>query len=87
MNHRLKTHPAPFEMVLSGEKPFEIRKDDRGYHVGDTLTLCEYDPFENRFTGREHGVIVTCIISAPAWIPDSDFDYVIMGIKEGNPNE
>lgn len=87
MNHRLKTHPAPFEMVISGEKPFEIRKDDRGYSVGDTLTLCEYIPSENRFTGREHAVTVTCAIPAKAWIPGADPDYVVMGIKEAEPNE
>ena len=87
MNHRIKTHPAPFEMVISGEKPFEIRKDDRGYSVGDTLTLCEYDPNASLFTGREHVVVVTCAIQAKAWIPGADPEYVILGIKEAEPHE
>jgi hypothetical protein len=41
--HHLKTHPAPFADVEAGRKTFEIRKDDRGYKVGDTLVLEEWD--------------------------------------------
>lgn len=59
MHHDLKTLPPYFIAVLDGRKTFEIRKDDRGYQAGDTVTLHEYDPksrtslpIEDRYTGR-----------------------------------
>ena len=46
----LKILPEYFEAVSSGNKRFEIRKDDRNYQVGDHILLCEWDGKE--FTGR-----------------------------------
>lgn len=46
MNHTLKTWPRFFRAVRAREKPFEIRKADRPYAVGDTLTLEEFEPCE-----------------------------------------
>ena len=40
--HSLKTWPEYFNKVVSGEKSFEVRKDDRGFEVGDTLILQEF---------------------------------------------
>ena len=37
--HLLKTDPQPFEDVAGKRKHFEIRKDDRGFEVGDVLVL------------------------------------------------
>ena len=48
MQHELKTDREVFKAVQDGLKTFEIRKDDRGYQVGDNLTLCE-----TRYTGEE----------------------------------
>lgn len=42
--HELKTWPPLWELIATGEKTVEIRKDDRGYQVGDLLLLREYDP-------------------------------------------
>lgn len=44
MHHELKTLPSFFDAVIGGRKTFEIRKDDRGFQAGDTVTLREYDP-------------------------------------------
>lgn len=64
--HELKILPQYFERVLDGTKTFEIRKDDRGFEVGDILILKEYqngcvdhtqgEPVvieERGYTGRE----------------------------------
>ena len=42
MTHELKIQPKYFETILSREKTFEIRKNDRGFEVGDTVVLKEY---------------------------------------------
>jgi hypothetical protein len=42
--HELRCWPEFFCSLLSGEKTFEVRKDDRGFRVGDTLWLREYRP-------------------------------------------
>lgn len=62
--HELKVWPQYFRNVLDGSKTFEFRKDDRGFEVGDTLILKEFEPGridysvapeiveESRYTGR-----------------------------------
>lgn len=40
--HFLKVSPQYFRDVVSGDKMFEIRKDDRGFMLYDTLVLMEY---------------------------------------------
>ncbi|MES2459879.1 MAG: DUF3850 domain-containing protein [Armatimonadota bacterium] len=42
--HELKTIPPYFEAVWKGDKTAELRKNDRGFAVGDTLVLREYIP-------------------------------------------
>lgn len=49
--HALKIQPKYFTAVLHGKKNFELRKDDRGYQVGDLITLREYENGE--YTGKE----------------------------------
>ena len=51
MTHELKILPEYFGAVSLREKTFEIRKNDRDYHVGDTLVLKEWDG--EKYTGRQ----------------------------------
>lgn len=51
MEHRLKCWPEYFKAVKEGLKPFEVRKWDRPYAVGDTITLEEWDPETADYTG------------------------------------
>ena len=51
MIHELKLRKEFFDYVRFGIKKFEIRKDDRGFNVGDTLVLKEIDEAGSE-TGR-----------------------------------
>ena len=51
MLHELKTLPCFFEKVVSKEKTFEIRENDRDYAIGDYLLLREWMP--EGYSGRE----------------------------------
>lgn len=77
--HRLKTLPDFYKAVRSGEKMFEIRKNDRDFKVGDLLVLEEWSQ-ETGYTGREEWRFVTYMT------PYAQQDgYVVMSLKEGNP--
>ncbi len=49
-NHDLKVYPRFWRALSTGLKPFEVRRDDRNFRVGDTCTLREFDP-STGFTG------------------------------------
>ena len=42
MIHHLKTKPEYFRAVIAGKKPFEIRKNDRDFKIGDKVILEEF---------------------------------------------
>jgi uncharacterized protein DUF3850 len=42
--HRLTAWPEYFDAVASGARTFEVRRDDLGFAVGDTLILTRF-PF------------------------------------------
>jgi hypothetical protein len=54
-----KILPEYFNDVISGEKKFEIRKDDCNYQVGDILILEEWHGY---YTGRFFLVTLTYIL-------------------------
>jgi hypothetical protein len=65
--HYLKTWPEYFAAILDGRKTFEIRRDDRGFDVGDVLHLAEWDPERALNSGRELRVRVTYYVGRGAW--------------------
>lgn len=67
--HELKTEIKYFAETKYGNKPFEVRKNDRGFHEGDVVILKEWDGKE--YTGREIRGIVRYIL-------DDNFE----GLKE-----
>lgn len=81
MTHALKTWPQYFEQVESGEKTFELRKNDRDYKVGDVILLQEYNPESNQYTGNEWTGIITYTLADAVKFGLMD-GYVILGIKE-----
>ena len=58
--HDLKTESKYFRDVWEGKKKAELRKDDRGYEVGDGLMLWEYR--DGKKTGSRQLLIVTHIL-------------------------
>ena len=60
-DHYLKILPEYFEVVADGTKRFEIRKDDRGFEVGDTVFLCEWIP-DDDFTGKAVKVVIKYVL-------------------------
>jgi hypothetical protein len=76
--HNLKTWPEYFDAIWNGSKPFEVRKNDRDYQVGDWLNLQEWEPTPGVYTGRSMTVRVTYIMGGGSFgIAD---DHVVMGI-------
>lgn len=81
-NHQLKTWPQFFEDIMHGLKTFEVRRNDRGFKVGDILELVEYDPGisrTGRYTGRKIIRRVNYILEG------GDFGlaegFIVMGIE------
>lgn len=80
--HYLKIYPKYFNAVLNGKKTFELRKNDRGFQVGDDILLREWDNIS--YSGRE-------ILAEITYILDDSFvglekGYVILGIKMNDHN-
>lgn len=51
--HHLKTIQPFFDEILSGDKQFELRKNDRDFKAGDTAWLEEYDSKLDAYSGRK----------------------------------
>lgn len=81
MRHELKTWPEFFARLVARKKRCELRRDDRGFRVGDTLVLREYDPALRGYTGNATTVKVTDIIRD---VPQFGLEpgYCILSITE-----
>ncbi len=74
--HDLKISPQYYEAVISGEKKFELRKNDRGFKVGDTVNLREWS--NGQYSGRQPKYRIGYLLSGYDGL---DKDYVILGIE------
>jgi hypothetical protein len=72
--HSLKTWPKWFAASAAGKKPFEIRKNDRDFRVGDTLVLQEWDPITQKYSGKSLTRKIT-------YIQRVSKSYVVMGLE------
>jgi adenylate kinase family enzyme len=64
--HELKCWPEFFQRIWDKKKTFEVRKDDRGYMVGDVLKIREYDPCTKEYSGRHVMAEVSYVMSGAA---------------------
>jgi ParB family chromosome partitioning protein len=81
--HELKSWPEYFAMVASGDKTFELRKNDRNFKVGDKLRLEEFRPHVGTYTGRTQTVVVTYMIDSKDTIGMDGLrdGYCVLGIR------
>lgn len=61
-SHKLKTEIEYYQKVISGEKNFELRLNDRDFREGNQLILQEYDKDKQQYTGFSTSRIVTYIL-------------------------
>lgn len=50
--HQVKCWMRYFPAIADGIKNFDLRKDDRGYNVGDEIVFEEYQLSTKEYTGR-----------------------------------
>jgi ASC-1-like (ASCH) protein len=67
VKHDLKTWPEYFEKVLSGEKRFEIRKNDRHFKEGDTLIFMNGTRLTGTLAERFIKKLVIFSVAAVQW--------------------
>lgn len=74
--HQIKTASQYFMPVCLGQKPFELRKNDRDYKTGDMLEMLEYK--DGKCTGRAVRAQITFILEDYTGLKDG---YCILGIN------
>ena len=77
--HDLKTWPQPWNETAMGRKTVEVRHNDRGFKVGDTLVLREWDPRVHAYTG---GALTCKVREVHDLTPYGILDHVAMRIGE-----
>lgn len=81
-DHELKVAPPYIHAISSGEKKFEVRRDDRGFQRGHVLWLREYDDkgtSSRRYTGNSEYVQVDWILTGGQF--GIEPGYVVMSIS------
>jgi hypothetical protein len=78
----LKTNTEFMPALRSGQKPFEIRFNDRDYQIGDILVLKGWDPAQQTYTGEELKRDITYILdkAEPFGLQPG---HVILGLGPG----
>lgn len=74
--HTLKCDTDSYQLVISGAKPFELRKNDRLFQRGDRVNLIEMNR-DGTATGFTSSLEITCVISGP-WLQP---DCVALGLR------
>lgn len=83
MIHQLKCEAKYFNDLVNGRKTFEVRKNDRDFHVGDYLGINELTKHpcnaekEHKPTGRCAIFRISYILDDPKYMKDG---FVVLGI-------
>lgn len=79
--HELKLHEKYFDAVRNGIKTFEVRRFDRDFKVGDTLTLMRVTEKGDLQDYKKIKVAVTYILAHEDFPDGIQEGYCVMGIK------
>lgn len=79
MIHALKIEPKYFVDIICGNKNFEVRKNDRDFHVDDYLAFNELSATREEYTGRSTLVKVTSIVDDERFCKEG---FIIMGFEK-----
>ena len=74
--HEVKLATSWWADIVSGKKRFELRKNDRGYKVGDKLLMQEYAA--GAYTGRSILADITYTLEEYSGLAEG---YAILGIE------
>lgn len=77
VEHELKCSSEYFNRIQTGQKTFEIRKNDRNFQVGDVLILRDYCSKNKEYIGYS-----TPLRARIIYMTDyaQQADYVVLGI-------
>lgn len=85
--HELKSWPEHFDPLFRGAKTSELRRNDRGFKVGDSITFREWSPqgwlSEGGYSGRKCTRLVTHILTAEDVHGVWDKERAIGGLQDG----
>lgn len=79
MIHEIKVYPRFFSALWDGSKPFEVRKNDRGYTVGDECNCREFHPVRG-YSGQSVLMKITYVLHGGNF--GIDPDYCVLGLKK-----
>lgn len=77
--HALKCWPEYYAAMASAHKLFEVRQNDRDFHVGDHIILSSWDPLEQRYLGPRTTCLITYVLPGGSF--GIEEGYCILGIK------
>ena len=80
MHHRLKTESRFYRRIESGDKTFEVRKNDRDFQAGDSIQLVEVQDGTSFHTGASIFINVDYVLAGGQYgiAPD----YCVMSISK-----
>jgi hypothetical protein len=79
MQHGLKVSERFYADLERGIKPFEYRRNDRLFQVGDTLLLRKWHP-ETGYSGEQHEQWITYVLTHEQFDPVKP-GFVILGLS------
>lgn len=81
MIHQVKCEHQFFEDVVRGNKPFEVRKNDRNYQVGDYLAMNELTEDKTGYTRRSALFVIDYVLRYEDMPLALGYDYAVLGIR------
>ena len=94
-DHELKVQPPYFDALANGQKPFEVRRNDRAYQRGDTIRFREFHParfgeqschacrnhsWNEHYTDREVTLLVLYVYSGDPRFGGLEPGHVVLGL-------